>query len=76
MHSIKALIAFGADAQLVNNYGETPLDLAKKFDLQEMYDLLHLSCLSSNEMGSQCKQSLHLGELSYIQTTNADPLFL
>ena len=54
MHSTKALIAFGADAQLVNNYGETPLDLAKKFSLQEIYDLLHLSCLSSStEMGSQ-----------------------
>ena len=65
MYSTKALIAFGADAQLVNNYGETPLDLAKKFGLQEMYDLLHLSCISScNEMDSQCKQSLHLCELS------------
>ena len=56
MHSIKALIAFGADAQLVNNYGETPLDLAKKFGLQEMCDLLHLSCLSSSSEigGSHC----------------------
>ena len=48
MCSVKALIAFDANAQLVNNYGETPLDLAKKSGLQEMYDLLHLSCLSDS----------------------------
>ena len=63
MHSTKALIAFGSDAQLVNNYGETPLDLAKKFGLQDMYDLLHLSCLSSlTEMSSQYIQNLHPSE--------------
>ena len=63
MHSAKALIAFDANAQLVNNYGETPLDMARKKGLQEMYDLLHLSCLSgSSEMGSYVIQNLHPGE--------------
>ena len=57
MHSAKALIAFDADAQLVNNFGETPLDLAKKYKLEGMYDLLHLSCLSgSSHMGDHSKQ--------------------
>ena len=57
MHSAKALIAFDADAQLVNKFGETPLDMAKKFELEEMYDLLHLSCLSgSNQMDGHSKQ--------------------
>lgn len=63
MHSAKALIAFDADAQLVNNFGETPLDMARKNGLQEMYDLLHLSCLSgSSEIGSRVTQNLHPGE--------------
>ena len=54
-----------SDAQLVNNYGETPLDLGNKFGLQDMCNLLHLSCLSSSsEMSSQCKQNLHPGEFS------------
>ena len=57
MHSAKALIAFDADAQLVNNFGETPLDMARKSELEEMYDLLHLSCLSgSSQMDGHSKQ--------------------
>jgi len=60
MYSAKALIAFDADALLVNNYGETPLDLAKRAGLQEMCDLLHLSCLSgSSQIDDHGKPKLH-----------------
>ena len=63
MHSAKALIAFDADAQLVNNYHETPLDMAKKFGLEEMYDLLHLSCLSGTiQMDDLSRQECHQGK--------------
>ena len=63
MHSAKALIAFDADAQLVNNYLETPLDMAKKFGLEEMYDLLHLSCLSGTiQMDGRSRQECYRGK--------------
>ena len=62
MLSTKALIAFGADALLVNNNGQTPLDLADNGS-QEMHDLLLLSCLSSSsEMGSHSKLNLYPGK--------------
>ena len=71
------MIAFDANAQLVNNYGETPLDMAKRHGLEEMCDLLHLSCLSgSSQMNGHNKQNPRKGGFENIKFWCKHPPFV